>query len=95
MSIEERIDIHLVAAAFGRVLREARRTRMCSQGWLAERAGIHPSYPSLLERGLRTPSLPIVIAIGAGLEIDAEILVARTVSILRANGTLPPPEHRR
>jgi len=94
MSIDERIDSHLIAAAFGRVLREARRARMCSQVMLADRACIDPCYPSLLERGLRTPSLPMVIAIGEGLAIDAEILVARTVSILRAGGALPPPDHR-
>lgn len=89
MSTQDRIDIQFVATAFGRVLRKARRSRKCSQGMLANRAGIDPTYPSLLERGLRTPSLPIVIAIGEGLSIEAEILVARTVEILRADGALP------
>ena len=89
MSIQERVDIQLVAAAFGRVLREARRSRACSQSMLADRAGIDPTYPSLLERGYRAPSLPVVIAIAEGLSVEAEILVAGTVAILRANGTLP------
>ena len=89
MRIQERIDIQLVAAAFGHVLREARISRTCSQGVLADRAGIDPTYPSLLERGLRAPSLPIVIAVAEGLSVEAEILVAATVAILRAQGALP------
>ena len=95
MSIEERIDSHRVATVFGRVLRETRQTRLCTQGTLAALAGIDPTYPSLLERGLRTPSLPIIIALGEGLAIEAEILVARTVTILRAEGTLPQRDHHR
>lgn len=89
MSIPERIDIQLVAAAFGRVLREARLSHTCSQTMLADRAGIDPTYPSLLERGLRAPSLSVVIAVAEGLSVEAEILVAGTVAILRANGALP------
>lgn len=89
MSIQERVDTQLVAAAFGHVLKEARLHRTCSQSMLADRAGIDPTYPSLLERGLRAPSLPVVIAVAEGLSIEAEILVAGTVAILRANGALP------
>jgi len=55
---------------------------------LAERAGLDPTYPSLLERGLRSPGLPIIIAIGPALGVEPSVLVARTVEILRREGVL-------
>ena len=44
-------------AAFGRRVRELRRERGLSQEKLAERAGVHMTYISGIERGLRNPSL--------------------------------------
>jgi len=57
-----------VATVFGEVLRSA-RTQMggVSQEELAEMADIDRTYPSLLERGLRTPTLFIVIRIALAL----------------------------
>ena len=46
-----------VARAFGRVLREARTARGMSQEDLAGEADVDRTYPSLLERGLREPTL--------------------------------------
>ena len=49
----------------------------------AERADIDGTYPSLLERGLRNPGLSIVIAIGEALGVGGDVLVRRTITLLR------------
>lgn len=87
MSVEERVNTRLVSAAFGRVLKELRTSRTLSQEKLAERAGIDATYVSLLERGLRAPGLPVVIAIGPALDVEPAALVTRTVEILCSEGT--------
>ncbi len=52
---------HEVAVAFGKTLRAARRERGISQEDLAFRADCDRTYPSLLERGLRTPTLTVYL----------------------------------
>jgi len=57
-----------VAMAFGEVLRSARKQKGgLSQEQLAELANMDPAYPSLLERGLRSPTLFMVIHIAVAL----------------------------
>ena len=55
-------------SAIGRVLRVKREAREISQEELAERAGVDRSYVSILERGLKSPTLEtlerICIALG-------------------------------
>jgi ribosome-binding protein aMBF1 (putative translation factor) len=46
-----------VACAFGLALRKARQEMGLSQERLSEKVGLDSTYPSLLERGLRAPSL--------------------------------------
>ena len=64
--------------AFGRVLREARRQKGLSQEELAGDAEFDRTYPSLLERGLRTPTLTVLFQLASVLEINAATLVTRT-----------------
>ena len=67
------------AAAFGRVLRRHRKDRGLTQQALAEAAEMHINYISLLERGLRTPSLETAIRLARGLGKEgASVLVAET-----------------
>ncbi len=66
-----------VAMAFGRVLREERRARGLSQEELASRGDFDRTYPSLLERGLRTPTLTAVFRLADVLGISASALVAK------------------
>jgi len=57
-----------VATAFGQVLHAARtQTAGLSQEELAGEADIDRTYPSLLERGLRSPTLFTVIRIALAL----------------------------
>ena len=64
-----------VAIAFGRVLREARKLKGLSQEELAADAEFDRTYPSLLERGLRTPTLTVLFQLAKVLEVSAASLV--------------------
>lgn len=68
---------HTVAIAFGRVLRELRRARGLSQEQLASLGDFDRTYPSLLERGLRTPTLSVIFRLADVLGIAAATLVAK------------------
>jgi transcriptional regulator with XRE-family HTH domain len=76
-----------IAVAFGHVLRAAREAAGLSQQTLALRAEIDRTYPSLLERGLRSPSLGTLMNLAPVLGIPPEALVKRTEAQLLANGS--------
>jgi len=68
-----------VARAFGDVLRAARKEAGgLSQEELAFRADVDRTYPSLLERGLRTPSLDALLRLARALDIAPAMLVTMT-----------------
>jgi transcriptional regulator with XRE-family HTH domain len=71
-----------VAIAFGRVLREARRQKGLSQEQLAGDADFDRTYPSLLERGLRTPTLTVILQLAKVLDTTAASLVTQTLEEL-------------
>ena len=54
---------------FAETLRAARNKAGISQEELAERAGLHRTYVSQLERGLKNPSLEVIIALARGLRV--------------------------
>ena len=68
-----------VAVAFGRVLRETRKAKGLSQEALAAEAEFDRTYPSLLERGLRTPTLTVIIQLAKVLGGTAAWLVNKTL----------------
>lgn len=70
--------------AFGRALQALRKERGFSQERLAFEASLHPTYISLLERGLRSPSLKTLFQLGAVLSVRPSILV------VGAEATLAP-----
>jgi transcriptional regulator with XRE-family HTH domain len=72
-----------VAIAFGRVLREARLQKGLSQDRLASLCDFDRTYPSLLERGLRSPTLAMILRLSQALDINASLLVTRTQDELR------------
>jgi transcriptional regulator with XRE-family HTH domain len=53
--------------AFGRALRESRKRLGLSQERLAHDTGVHPTYISQIERGLKSPSLEVVAALSQAL----------------------------
>jgi DNA-binding XRE family transcriptional regulator len=82
----ERVDGRQVAVAFGQTLRSVRREAGLSQEDLAFSAGIDRTYPSLLERGLRQPTLAIVLALARALAAEPAELISRTIARLRERG---------
>jgi transcriptional regulator with XRE-family HTH domain len=77
------VDHHAVATAFAAILRTARVGAGLSQEKLAEAADIDRTYPSLLERGLRQPTLAVLIAVASALKMEPALLVTMTVARLR------------
>ena len=66
----------MVNRAFGVVLREFRRRAGLSQEGLAETADLHRTEISLLERGLRTPSLETLVALAGALNVPLTDMIA-------------------
>jgi transcriptional regulator with XRE-family HTH domain len=61
---------------FGVVVRQRREAAGMSQEALADAAGLHRTYISLLERGQRNPSLEVIGALARGLDTTMGALVA-------------------
>lgn len=61
---------------FGRHIRYVRSLRGATQEEVAHRAGVHVTYLSGIERGLRNPSLKNIRAIAKALEVDTADLFA-------------------
>ena len=73
-----------VARAFGVVLKDARRERGISQETLVEHADLDRTYPSLLERGLRQPTLTYLFTIADALGMEPSELVRLVRTRLRS-----------
>ena len=61
---------------FGEVVRKFRQSRGVSQEALADEAGLHRTYISLLERGLRNPSLTVIQQLAAALNVSVTELIS-------------------
>ncbi len=73
---------------FGLIVRDRRLKRGLSQERLADIAGLHRTYVSLLERGLRTPSLYVIAKLAEALETTITDLVYE----LPGGGSVGPQE---
>ena len=62
--------------AFGRALRELRQQKEMSQEALAEAAGLDRSFVSLVERGIQSPNIVVLLKIAEVLKVSASNLVA-------------------
>ena len=67
-----------LAAAFGKVLRARRTAAGLSQQELAFGADLDRTYISLLERGIRQPSLTVIFSLSRTLDERPERLVSAT-----------------
>lgn len=65
---------------FAESLRTARKKAKISQEELAERAGLHRTYISQLERGLKSPSLDVIVALAKGLRVTPLEFASRIFS---------------
>jgi transcriptional regulator with XRE-family HTH domain len=77
----------LPAIAFGRVLKVNRLRRGLSQQDLAERGNIHRTYPSLIEKGLRQPTLSVFLALAEVLDMAPQLLLTETLAELEYQKT--------
>lgn len=71
-----------VAIAFGSALRRLREAAGLSQDALAKKAGMDRTYPSLLERGLRSPTLKMFLRLARCLGVSPHVLLAETIAEL-------------
>jgi transcriptional regulator with XRE-family HTH domain len=71
-----------IAAAFGKVLRDCRIQVGVSQEDVALTAEIDRTFVSLLERGLRQPTLDTIFRLARALEIAPATLVSRTAALI-------------
>ncbi len=67
----------MVEQVFGRVLKELRKEKNVSQEKLAELSNLDRTFISLLERGLRQPSLSTLFKISKSLNIPASKIIER------------------
>jgi len=67
-----------IAAVFGSVLRERREAAGISQEQLADRAGLHRTYVSLIERGKRTASIEVLRRVASALGVRMSELIEET-----------------
>jgi len=65
----------MLSKKFGIVLRDLRKESKLSQEKLAELADYHRTYISLLERGLRQPTITTLFDISKALNIPASSFV--------------------
>lgn len=65
-----------IPSRLGRIVRKHRLAAGLSQEELAERSGLHRTYISLLERGLRNPSVGVLGRIGGVVGLPASRLLA-------------------
>jgi transcriptional regulator with XRE-family HTH domain len=78
-----------VEKTIGRVLAARRKRLGLSQEALAEAAGLHSTYISLLERGLRCPSATVLLKLADGLQTKASSLMASVERELAAPAKPP------
>ena len=63
--------------AFGEALREFRKRQGLSQAKLASDASLDRSYISLLERGIQSPTLVVLVQIATALSVRPSELIRR------------------
>jgi len=59
-----------VTEVFAAAIRERRKAFKLSQEALAAKAGVHPTYVGLIERGKRSPTLRVAQALATALGTD-------------------------
>lgn len=64
-----------LAVAFGARLRSVRTEKSWTQEFLAQKAGLHPTYISNCERGYSSPTLETLLRLADALEVRPGVLV--------------------
>ena len=72
----------MVVKVFGKVLFELRKNAGLSQEKLAELAGYDRTYISLLERGLRQPTITTIFDLSKALGINPYLIIKKVEEFL-------------
>lgn len=64
-----------ISTRFGESVRKFREKKAWSQETLAERSGLHRTYISGVERGLRNPTLEVVAKLANALDVPPSNLL--------------------
>lgn len=72
----------MVVKVFGMVLFELRKNAGLSQEKLAELAGYDRTYISLLERGLRQPTITTIFDLSEALGVNPSLLIKKVEDAL-------------
>lgn len=67
-----------IQQAFGANVRQLRQAKVWSQDDLAEASGLHRTYISGIERGVRNPTIEIVQVIAGALDVSVAALFVAT-----------------
>jgi len=71
---------------FGIAVRRRRLAAGLSQENLAERAGLHPTYVSMVERGVRNPTLDVAARIAKSLKVGLPQLIQEAEGLRAERG---------
>jgi transcriptional regulator with XRE-family HTH domain len=86
IGIQTKEEVSLKPAnAFGQALRHFRSSLQISQERLSQESGLDRSYISLLERGLRQPSLTTFLQLAKALNIPSDVLILKVEELLGEN----------
>ncbi|PGK51822.1 transcriptional regulator [Priestia megaterium] len=70
---------------FGMLLKRKRKEKRLSQQHLANKSELNRTYISLMERGLKAPSLTTIFKLSSTLEIEASTLIQELERDLEIN----------
>jgi transcriptional regulator with XRE-family HTH domain len=80
-----------ISKQLGQVIRARRLKLDLSQETLAEKAGVHPTYLGMVERGIRNPTLDVCVRLATALKITPAKLVDEA---MRSSTRVPGIETR-
>lgn len=69
--------------AFGQYLKEIRTLRGLTQEELGFQCGLHRTYISLLERGIKSPTLETIFKLCISLEVPVDEFISSVVTIIK------------
>ncbi|MBX3628254.1 MAG: helix-turn-helix transcriptional regulator [Rhizobacter sp.] len=69
------LQVGTVEIRFGKEVRRCRDAKGLSQEELADRAEVHSTYISQLERGLKSPTLKVIVRLARALDRPASEII--------------------
>ena len=77
------MPVPAISKRFGLAVRDRRTAARITQEELAERAGLHPTYVSMVERGVRNPTLDTAARIAKALKVGLPQLIEEAQQLRR------------